>query len=41
MLPSEADAKEILSMVKKFSIKSSSDCNDMSMSIIKQIIPFV
>ena len=28
-------------MVKKFSNKSSLDCNDMSMSIIKEIIPFV
>ena len=41
MLLSKTDAKEILSMVKKFSNKSSLDCNDMSMSIIKEIIPFV
>ena len=34
-------AKDILSIVKKFSNKSSLDCNDMSMSIIKEIIPFV
>ena len=27
--------------MKKFSNKSSLDCNDMSMSIIKEIIPFV
>ena len=41
MLLSKTDAKEILSIVKKFSNKSSLDCNDMSMSIIKEIIPFV
>ena len=41
MLSSKTDAKEILSIVKKFSNKSSLDCNDMSMSIIKEIIPFV
>ena len=28
-------------MVNKFSNKSSLDCNDMSMSIIKEIFPFV
>ena len=28
-------------IVKKFSNKSSLDCNDMSMSIIKEIIPFI
>ena len=41
MLLGETDAKEILSMVMKLSNKSSLDCNDMSMSIIKEIIPFV
>ena len=41
MLLSKTDAKEILSIVKKFSNKSTLDCNDMSMSIIKEIIPFV
>ena len=41
MLLSKTDAKEILSMVKKFSNKSSLDCNDISMSIFKEIIPFV
>ena len=41
MLLSKTDAKEILSMVKKFSNKSCLDCNDVSMSIIKEIIPFV
>ena len=41
MLLSETDAKEIFSMVKKFSNKSSLDCNDISMPIIKEIIPFV
>ena len=38
MLLSKTDVKEILSIVKKFSNKSSLDCNDMSMSIIKEII---
>ena len=28
-------------MVRKYSNKSSLDCNEMSMSIIKEIIPFV
>ena len=41
MLLSKTDAKETLSMVTKFSNKSFFDCNDMSMSIIKEIIPFV
>ena len=41
MLLGKTDAKEKFSMVKKFSNKSSLDCNDMSMSIIKEIIPFV
>ena len=41
MLLSKTDAKEILSIVKKFSNKSYLDCNDMSMSINKEIIPFV
>ena len=41
MLLSKTDAKGILSIVKKFSNKSSLDCNDMSISIIKEIIPFV
>ena len=38
---SKTDAKEILSIVKKFSNKSSLDCNDLSMSIIKEIVPSV
>ena len=41
MLFSKTDANEILSMVKKFSYKSSLDCNDMSTSVIKEIIPSV
>ena len=41
MLLSKIDAKEILSIVNKFSNKSSLDCNDMTMSIINEIIPFV
>ena len=40
-LLSETDVKEILSIVKEFSTKSSIDCNDLSMSIIKEIIRFV
>ena len=40
MLLSKTDAKEILSTVEKFSNKSSLDCMDTSMSIIKEIIPF-
>ena len=41
MLLGKADAKEISFIGKKFSKKSSLDCNDMSMSIIKEIIPFI
>ena len=41
MLLSKTNANETLSSVKKFSNKSSLDCNDMSMSLIKEIIPFV
>ena len=41
MLLSKTDAKEILSIVKRFSNKSSIDCNDMNMSIIKEIFPFL
>ena len=37
---SKTDANEILSG-KKFSNKTSLDCNDMSMSVVKEIIPFV
>ena len=32
---------EILSIVKTFSNKSPLDCNNIGMSIIKEIIPFV
>ena len=38
---SEINAKEILSILRALSIKSSLDCNDISISIIKEIIPFV
>ena len=41
MMLSETDAKDILTILRKFSNKSSLDCNDMSMFIIKEIIPFV
>ena len=41
MLLGKTDANDVLSMVKKFLNKSSLDYNDMSMSIIKEIIPFV
>ena len=41
MLLRKIDAKDILSIVRKFSNKSSLDCNDMNMSIIKEIIAFV
>ena len=41
MLLNKTNANETLSIVKKFSNKSSLDCNDMSMSLIKEIIPFV
>ena len=37
----ETEANEILSMSKKFSNNSSLDCNDVSMSIIKEVILFV
>ena len=41
MMLGKTDAKEILSIVEKFSNKSSLDFNDMSMYIINEIIPFV
>ena len=41
MLLSETDAKDILTILRKFSNKLSLDCHDMSMFIIKEIIPFV